>query len=81
MKVGKDGKDGADGRDGEDGRNGRDGADGKNGKNGKDGISIKSVRVNEKGNLIVTLSNGETIDAGYVGGYTAPAKASTPARG
>ncbi len=73
---GKDGKDGADGRDGEDGRNGRDGADGKNGKNGKDGISIKSVRVNEKGNLIVTLSNGETIDAGYVGGYTAPAKAS-----
>lgn len=43
------------------------GADGKDGANGTDGVSVKSVRVNDDKHLIVTLSDGTEIDAGYVG--------------
>lgn len=54
---------------GKDGVNGLGfaGAQGRPGKNGEDGISIVDAKVNNKGHLIVTLSNGEEIDAGYVG--------------
>ncbi len=43
------------------------GADGQNGSNGADGVSVKAVRVNDDKHLIVTLSDGTEIDAGYVG--------------
>ncbi len=62
-EKGEDGKDGVNGINGKDGKNGRDGAD------GKDGLGIASAHINDRGRLIITLSNGETIDAGYVGGF------------
>lgn len=68
---GKDGRDGADGHDGEDGRNGRDGEDGKD---GKDGVSIRSVQINGSGHLIVYLTDGTQVDAGYIGNSIASAE-------
>ncbi|MCR5148377.1 MAG: hypothetical protein K6C35_05330 [Eubacterium sp.] len=74
---GADGKNGADGRDGNngvdskngangaDGKNGANGADGKNGENGADGIGIKDVKVQD-GYLIITLQDGEEINAGLI---------------
>ena len=53
---------GADGLDGKDGENGKDGADGKN------CVGIKSIEINEKGKLIVTLSNETVINLGVVKG-------------
>ncbi len=53
---------------GQDGANGQDGKDGIDGINGKDGISITSVTINEKGELIVSLSQGEPINCGVVVG-------------
>ncbi len=52
------------GAQGEAGRDGADGADGVNGKNGTDGVGIRDVRFNEKGELLVTLTNGVVINAG-----------------
>jgi hypothetical protein len=49
---------------------GKDGDDGRNGKSGSDGISVKSVRLDAGNNLIVTLSNGQTINAGNVSGVS-----------
>lgn len=63
-EVGKDGKDGKDGQNGTNGKNGRDGEDGRD---GRDGISIRSVKINENGRLMVTLSDGSVLDAGAVG--------------
>ena len=48
------------------GSDGKDGADGLPGKNGKDGVGIKSVKIDENGDLIVTLTNGETCNAGSI---------------
>lgn len=60
------GADGQDGQNGQDGADGQDGQDGKDGLNGQDGIGIKDVSVNEAGNLIVELTNGQEIDCGKV---------------
>ena len=60
-KKGEDGKDGVNGINGKDGKNGRDGVD------GKDGLGIDGAHIDKRGRLIITLSNGESIDAGYVG--------------
>lgn len=49
---------GVDGKDGVNGENGKDGV------NGNDGVSITDVRFDAEGNLIVTLSNGQTLNAG-----------------
>ena len=49
---------------GEDGENGSDGDDGKN---GADGVGVEKVEIDESGYLIVTLTNGKTVNAGYVG--------------
>ena len=68
---GKDGKDGRDGKDGKNGLNGRDGKDGKDGRNGIDGIDgigIYNVEINDKGELIVTLTDGQKINCGVVKG-------------
>lgn len=70
--AGKDGKDGVDGKDGKDGKdgingtNGKDGTDGKDGQNGSDGRGIENAAINEDGHLILTMSDGTTINAGLV---------------
>ncbi|MBQ8212546.1 MAG: hypothetical protein IJZ80_00930 [Clostridia bacterium] len=43
------------------------GADGEDGKTGKEGVGVKSVRVNEDGDLLVTLTDGRVLNAGFVG--------------
>ena len=60
---GEKGNDGTVGFKGKDGANGLDGATGKAGKNGldgKDGISVASTIVNNAGQLVITLANGNT---------------------
>lgn len=47
-----------------DGQDGVDGQDGKNGADGKDGLSITDIDINEDNELICTLSDGSTINAG-----------------
>lgn len=60
------GKDGKDGRNGVDGRDGKDGIDGKDGVDGKDGISVVDATVDFDGSLVITLSDGNQIDAGQL---------------
>ena len=65
------GANGADGKDGKDGINGKDGANGKNGTNGKDGadgVGIADIKLNENGELIVTLTDGTEKNLGKVKG-------------
>ncbi|MCG7229825.1 ExeM/NucH family extracellular endonuclease [Corynebacterium minutissimum] len=57
---------GADGKDGKDGDKGDAGQDGKDGTDGKDGRGIKSVATNDKGELIITYTDGTTENAGKV---------------
>jgi hypothetical protein len=64
--VGPKGADGAPGRDGVSGLNGKDGKDGRDGKDGKDGISVVDAKVDFDGSLVLTLSDGNVIDAGFV---------------
>ncbi len=52
--VGKDGKDGVDGKNGEDGSN------------GEDGVGVQDATVDFDGHLVLTLTNGEEVDAGSV---------------
>jgi hypothetical protein len=52
--VGKDGKDGVDGKDGIDG------------KDGEDGVGVQDATVDFDGHLVLTLTNGEEVDAGSV---------------
>ena len=75
--VGADGKDGQDGANGKDGINGTNGVDGKDGKDGekgedgadgKDGVGISGAAIETNNHLILTLSNGDTIDVGVVVG-------------
>ena len=69
--AGKDGVAGANGKDGingKDGANGKDGKAGKDGANGKDGIGIADVKLNEKGELIVTLTDKTEKNLGKVKG-------------
>lgn len=51
---------------GKNGLNGKDGADGKDGIDGKDGVSIVDVNIAADNSLVVTLSNGNEIDAGVI---------------
>lgn len=69
--AGTDGSDGKDGKDGVNGVNGKDGADGKNGTNGKDGadgVGIADIKLNENGELIVTLTDSTVKNLGKVKG-------------
>lgn len=59
LPVRKDGKDGADGKDGEPGQPGEKGAD---------GIGLAGALIDRDGNLVVTLTNGETKALGAVVG-------------
>ena len=56
-RDGKDGKDGVDGIDGTDGATGKDGAAGKDGVDGTDGVSVSSLEINDRGELIVHFSD------------------------
>lgn len=58
----KDGKDGADGKDG------KDGEDGQPGKKGADGIGLAGALIDRDGNLVMTMTNGETKSLGLVAG-------------
>lgn len=51
------------GKDGKDGVNGKDGADGSD---GKDGVGVQDATVDFDGHLVLTLTNGEEVDAGSV---------------
>ena len=51
---------------GENGKDGLYGIDGIDGINGKDGIGIKSAIIDESGNLILTMTDNNVIDAGKV---------------
>ncbi len=55
----------AKGADGTDGTNGTDGTDGSD---GSDGLTVTNAEINNTGNLIITLSDGSELDAGFVGG-------------
>lgn len=63
--AGKDGVQGAQGPKGDTGAQGIQGLPGKDGTNGKDGVGIVSAVVTN-GNLIITKSDGTTVDAGKV---------------
>jgi hypothetical protein len=65
-KDGVNGKDGRDGTNGIDGRPGKDGIDGKDGRDGADGVSVTNVFIDFDDQLVVELSNGQQINAGYV---------------
>lgn len=57
------------------GQNGSDGIDGRDGTDGSDGVSVVSVTIDASDHLIVTLSNGNTQDAGRIpasNGYPLP---------
>ena len=63
LNVGKAvGADGKNGTDGKDGTNGKDGAD------GKDGVSISGATVNESGQLVITYSDGKSVNLDKVVG-------------
>lgn len=59
---------GADGKDGIDGQNGVDGQDGKDGTNGADGRGITNTEINASGELVLTYSDGSTVNVGAVVG-------------
>ena len=66
--VGSDGKDGQDGADGNAGDKGDAGQDGKDGADGKDGRGIKSVTTNDKGEVVVTYTDGTSEILGTLAG-------------
>lgn len=51
---------------GQRGSSGSSGKDGKDGVDGQDGVGISDVKINDGGYLIVTLTDGSTINAGSV---------------
>lgn len=64
--AGVDGKDGVQGPKGDKGEQGPQGPAGADGPQGADGVGVKSVSINEEKHLIVTLTNGSTVDAGLL---------------
>ncbi len=63
--TGATGATGAAGQDGADGKDGKDGTDGADGKNGVDGVNgIADIKFNENGELIFTMTDGNTVNAG-----------------
>lgn len=65
---GKQGEKGEQGVQGEKGQNGKDGINGANGIDGEDGIGITNAEINVSGELILTYSNGKSINLGKVVG-------------
>ena len=48
------------------GKDGVDGKDGTDGKDGEDGVGVQDATVDFDGHLVLTLTNGEEVDAGSV---------------
>jgi hypothetical protein len=63
--IGISGRNGVDGKDGKDGSNGLNGT---RGIKGKDGVGISDAWINEKGELILLLTNNKEINVGVVVG-------------
>lgn len=72
---GEQGDVGPEGRQGVDGRDGVDGKDGKDGKDGEDGISVVDAQIDIDKHLVLTLSNGDEIDAGQLESLSKEAQA------
>jgi hypothetical protein len=68
LLLGAFGCQGPEGLQGPQGERGKAGKDGDDGRDGKDGVDITGANVDSSGRLILTLSNGKTINAGYVKG-------------
>lgn len=64
--VGPKGDKGDTGPAGKDGRDGVDGKDGANGADGETGVGVEDASVDFDGHLVLTLTNGQEIDAGSV---------------
>jgi hypothetical protein len=60
---GRDGKDGINGYNGTDGTNGKDGQDGED---GLDGVGIKNAYIDFDNSLVIVLTDGKEINAGYL---------------
>ena len=67
-KDGVNGMNGMNGADGKDGMNGADGKDGVNGIDGKDGLGIVNAEISNKGELIITYTDGTSKNLGVVKG-------------
>ena len=65
-EKGNTGDKGANGKDGKEGKDGLDGKAGKDGLEGKQGVSIISLEVSFDNHLVITLSDGNEIDAGEI---------------
>lgn len=65
---GSQGEPGIQGPKGDPGEKGEAGTAGPQGNDGEDGVSVTSASVNDSGHLIITLSNGQNLDAGLVKG-------------
>ena len=65
---GEKGEKGDQGIQGEKGDSGLNGADGKDGTNGTDGIGVASSEINALGELVITYSDGNTVNLGKVVG-------------
>ena len=63
---GEKGAKGDKGEAGKDGKNGKDGKDGKDGADGTVGVGVEDATVDFDGHLVLTLTNGEEVDAGSV---------------
>ena len=66
------------GTDGKDGVNGKDGTNGKDGKDGKDGLGIKGCRIDDGGDLIITLTDNTTLNAGNISAISDNVSVSKP---
>lgn len=60
------GKDGKDGINGYNGNDGRDGQNGQDGKDGLDGIGVQNAYLDFDNALVIVLSDGREINAGYL---------------
>lgn len=74
---GKDGKDGKDGVNGLNGQDGRNGADGKDGKDGLDGIGVQNAYIDFDNSLVIVLTSGQEINAGFLSQETKDAVVAT----
>lgn len=71
---GRDGKDGINGLNGTDGRDGKDGQDGEN---GLDGVGVQNAYIDFDNALVIVLSDGREINAGYLSQETKEAVMAT----
>lgn len=65
---GKDGLNGTNGQDGKDGANGTDGQNGENGADGQDGVGVSQAEINSNGQLVLTFSDGTSVNLDKVVG-------------